>query len=385
MDKPVSHRKHILIALSGMTPAVVSETIYALIEKNDIPDIVIVVTTGRGLKAFQQLERYSGWKKLRKEAGEKIRIEKRIFQDEDGDNLDDIVSESDNKNFANFLLNILRGCTEEPDTKISFSIAGGRKTMSAIGALCMTMLGRKQDKLYHILVDPPFDQPMSPTFFFPEPGVKRTGADGKIYDSGCAKLHLSELPFVYTRYGWQETFQHLPPDFTNAVAMINAPPLIEINLTECILKMGKEHIIPELCTTARPKRKVFLLYILYHWQKFNKNESDISADQMECLYKIFYDYAPDHIKRLLKTLKKYPDYAEKSEISRCFSDLNNSLREIYGQSVQGTPLSFSASHGRYSIPDVLLKEYLKVSPELSGKEFDVILNVYKEKYNYNKE
>ncbi|MBO4631315.1 MAG: TIGR02584 family CRISPR-associated protein [Lentisphaeria bacterium] len=270
MEKPQSYRKHILIALSGMTPAVVSETVYALIEKNDPPDLIIVVTTGRGQEAFQQLEQYPGWEKLRRKNGKKIRIEKRIFQNEDGEALDDIVSEEDNKNFANTLLHILRGCTEEPDTKISFSIAGGRKTMSAIGALCMTMLGRKQDKLYHILVDPPFDQPMKPAFYFPEPGVKLTGANGRKYDSGKAKLHLSELPFVYTRYGWQETFQHLPPDFTSAVAMINAPPLIEVDLQNRSLKIGKEHIIPENCGT-RPRQMLLLLYILYHWKKYNKD------------------------------------------------------------------------------------------------------------------
>ena len=112
MEKPHLYRKHILIALNGMTPAVVSETVYALIEKNDPPDLIIVVTTGRGLTAFQQLEQYPGWEKLRRKNGRKIRIEKRVFQNEDGEDIDDIVSENDNRNFANTLLNILRGYTD---------------------------------------------------------------------------------------------------------------------------------------------------------------------------------------------------------------------------------------------------------------------------------
>ncbi len=151
-------RKHILLISVGMSPAVITETVYALNQVKDAPQEIVAITTVKGKEAI--MEQLFGedavWETMLNECklkGKVIFDEANIelIPDENKKHSKDIVSDSDNNELADKLLRILRGYTT-PDYRISFSIAGGRKSMSAVGALVMSLLGRKEDKMYHILV-----------------------------------------------------------------------------------------------------------------------------------------------------------------------------------------------------------------------------------------
>ena len=94
--------------------------------------------------------------------------------------------------------------------------------MSVLGALAMSLLGRENDKLYHILVNQPFDSPMlEPKFYFPMANTNHKSPDGTVHAAKNAKLSLCEIPFTRIRYLFQNEFSRLPGDFNSTVALAN--------------------------------------------------------------------------------------------------------------------------------------------------------------------
>lgn len=228
----------VLLASIGTSPAVLTETIWALahLEEPIIPDEVVVVTTGVGEKMLkEQLFESNGvsiWESLKKTlalegfdvedklsfgpVAESIRIPATASKTTD---LDDIVTTEDNFLLADFLIKEIRKYTEDSGVQLFTSIAGGRKTMSALMLSCMSLLGRDYDHVLHVLVNQPYDGRLEPTFFFPMPKVKHQTQEGEKYKSVDAKIELIDIPFVKTRGWYQEKFSKTPPSYT---ALVNA-------------------------------------------------------------------------------------------------------------------------------------------------------------------
>ena len=200
-------KKHVLVAMLGTSPAVLTETVYALHKRGDTPDEVRIVTTLKGKETLKKelLGEQKIWGKMQDDIGTKISLGDasfELFKDKDNNHINDITSSEDNELMADTLLEFLRGFTNTSDCRISFSIAGGRKTMSAIGTLIMSLVGRKDDQLFHILVNEPFDKKMNPPFYYPSSqeheynGIRKKGTE--------AKLQLAEIPYVRMRYWFDE-------------------------------------------------------------------------------------------------------------------------------------------------------------------------------------
>ena len=203
-----SARRKILIAGMGTSPAVLTETVWALAHQAEpvVPDEIAVITTRSGKDALERAVMSgapSVWKRLKAALRkEKIAIDGKlvfggasihVIPDEDGNEADDLRTGDDNLRAADFMLRQIRQYSESPDTAILCSIAGGRKTMSALLFSSMTLLGREDDKVYHVLLPPDFEQGAEPPFYFPEPGVTYTvKATGRKYkadrfrSSACA-------------------------------------------------------------------------------------------------------------------------------------------------------------------------------------------------------
>ncbi|MCZ7641236.1 MAG: CRISPR-associated ring nuclease Csm6 [Verrucomicrobia bacterium] len=186
----------VLLAVTGMSPAVLTETVWALAHEPEpvIPSRVIVLTTASGRDAlvarlFAPHPAFAGrspWDTLREAlAGEGHDLRGRLRFGTTPDDirvitavdpatgrsreLDDLRSPADNEAAANFLLEQVRTVVENPDTGLVASLAGGRKTMGALLYACLTLVGRETDRLTHVLVNEPFET--SRDFFFPgQPG-----------------------------------------------------------------------------------------------------------------------------------------------------------------------------------------------------------------------
>ena len=228
--------KKILLALCGKSPAIITETIYALHMENpdSIPDKIIVITTTEGQKCIEdELFRNNVWNDLI--ASLKISRRRSIFGSSSDsiriipsptgkDDASDIASSEGNMEASDFIMENLRQLTENPDTEVIFSIAGGRKTMSALGALAMSMLGRRHDRLCHVLVNHPFDNPsITPKFYYPAHNIRKYRLpDGQILKSSDASIVLCDIPFVRLRYLFQKQHMRLPGTFTDTVGLANA-------------------------------------------------------------------------------------------------------------------------------------------------------------------
>ena len=226
--------RRILIALCGLSPAVVTETVYALRNENPAwtPDELVVVTTRAGAELLKSELLDSGVFKMLKELLGRPDISFadtshhiRIIPSGDGESdSDDILSSADNDRMADFLVGVLRQYTEDPDTELMLSIAGGRKTMSAVAALAMSLLGRERDGMCHVLVPPPFDDPkLNPKFYFPtEPPIEHKTPDGAAACSSKAVISLCRVPFMRLRYLFDKQYLRLPGSFSGTVEMANA-------------------------------------------------------------------------------------------------------------------------------------------------------------------
>jgi CRISPR-associated protein (TIGR02584 family) len=227
-------RDTILLALSGLSPAVLSESVWALAHENPpiIPARVVVITTRRGSEAIRRDLLASGvWERLRATLLAPPRLLRfgsssasiRLLPAPMGvDDADDIATSTGSACAGDFILDTLRQFTENPDVRVVFSIAGGRKTMAVLGALAMTLLGRPADRLCHVLVNPPFDSPgLVPRFAFPDPTVAHYSLAGTVVPAGDARITLCDIPYVRVRQLFVEHLDVLPGTFTNLVDRAN--------------------------------------------------------------------------------------------------------------------------------------------------------------------
>ena len=235
-------KRKILIAGMGTSPAVLTNVVWALAhgEKPVVPDEIVVFITKNG-KTLLEKEIFDDgvWADILKSlAREGIDIEgKLIFgetsirsiPDARGNEIDDLRTGDDNLRAADFMLGELRKYTEDNGTELHVSIAGGRKTMSALLFSCMSLLGREQDKVYHVLLPPAIEGGVTPTFYYPKRGTTYTArVTGKKYKSKDLQCELFEVPFVRMRGWYHEKFKSIPPSYRTLITKVQtvAPPAV---------------------------------------------------------------------------------------------------------------------------------------------------------------
>lgn len=210
----------ILIAVTGMSPTVLIETVWALAFPGDrttaptLPARVIALTTTVGREAIaQQLFGTDViWERLRAAVlGPAYQTDPRLCFGTTGDcvkvftvrtagrpvELKDISSASESAAVADFITEELWGFVEKPEARIIASIPGGFKTMCALLFAGMSLLARKDDLISHVLVNTPYDTALTPQFFFPaQPEQELRDRDGTIWHARNAQLRLGFVPFV---------------------------------------------------------------------------------------------------------------------------------------------------------------------------------------------
>lgn len=214
--------KHILLCVAGMTPQIITETLYALTqERGERVDEIRVITTldgrdkimtgianGRGTPEESLLDPnvgqfYSFCRDFNIDANSIKFDEKSIalLRTPDGLTLADIREPEENEFAGNQICDIVRELTKDPDTHIHASAAGGRKTMSIYLTAAMQLFGRPapQDTLSHVLVNEEFET--NPDFYYPPP-VARTLVNkrtGKQLSTDDARIYLADIPFIRLR------------------------------------------------------------------------------------------------------------------------------------------------------------------------------------------
>ncbi|MCC6882632.1 MAG: TIGR02584 family CRISPR-associated protein [Verrucomicrobiales bacterium] len=223
-----------LLAVTGLTPAIVTETVWALAKEKPrtLPRRVIFITTQIGAGKIKErlfspqpvMGGQTVWEALRSavKSGDEelIAEEPRIIGQANPksglfDPLPDIRTPAENALAASFILEEVRRVTMNPDTPLIASIAGGRKTMGALLHAAVTLLGRETDRLTHVLVGAPYEN--LPGFYFPgQPGPALEDREGKAHAPAMADVQLADVPYVPLRNRFDD-LKEIPGSFDGLV------------------------------------------------------------------------------------------------------------------------------------------------------------------------
>ena len=235
--------RRVLLAVTGLTPQIVTETLYALAVAQAtpwIPTEIRLITTAVGAERarlslldpkegqFHALCRDYGLTGKIAFSPENIMV----IQDASGAPLADIRTPQDNTLAADALLAEVRTLCADDNCALHVSIAGGRKTMGFFLGYALSLFGRSQDRLSHVLVNEPFESLRE--FYYPpaEPRVLHTGA-GRPIHTADAQVLLAEIPFVRLRDGLpREALAHGAPfaSIVSAAQLAVDPPALRFDL-----------------------------------------------------------------------------------------------------------------------------------------------------------
>jgi len=145
----------------------------------------------------------------------------------DGAEMEDARSLDDHEALANFIMTEVRNRTASPDTSLHASLAGGRKTMTFYIGYAMSLFGRAQDTLSHVLVSKDYETLRG--FWFPtQAQAHRYVANhkGETLDASTAEVTLARIPFIRHR-------RNLPQVLLQSDSTVQFADLVElINLGE---------------------------------------------------------------------------------------------------------------------------------------------------------
>jgi len=236
--------KSILLAVVGLSPQVITETLFALHQQGKSVHAIHIVTTRQGKekinahllsptdgKYYQYLREYNidpstidfGFQNVH------------TITDSNGREIDDIADEEENEWLLKKCMELTFSFTRDSDTAVFFSIAGGRKTMSACLMLAAQFYGRPQDRIYHVLVSPEFES--NRDFYYPPPkstSIELKDKNGQPYtkETKYAKVTLVPIPFVSIRDKLSNDLLNEPKDpATLMLSLVREEPyLLTIDL-----------------------------------------------------------------------------------------------------------------------------------------------------------
>ncbi|MCE5333783.1 MAG: CRISPR-associated ring nuclease Csm6 [Desulfobacteraceae bacterium] len=336
------------MAVSGQTPAIVTETLWALEnQRSTRVDEIRVITTSSGRNIIQQ--------KLLGERGEFSRFvedygiaagriafsENNIYviRDAAGAELDDIRTGQDNLYAADQVFNLIREWCSRKGERLFCSAAGGRKTLGIYLTMALMMCGRPVDRLYHVLVTPQFETSV-PDFFYPPPGnrlyrivargqTENANADSMTISSEDALIELAEIPFLRLSLiapkisSIEKGFTESVVEMQRIMDYIQNPPWLLLHLDSCRIEIGDfEFSLP------RQLAAVYAFFLL----EFNGPEA---ADDLSQMFKKRHLIAQlerqiDRYKRAemevyaWEKMKDLDDFLER--ISPCISKINRAIR-----------------------------------------------------------
>lgn len=190
--------KNILICIAGLTPQIITESLYCLsVQKKIMIDEIVIVTTKKGKDVILGKDKDPKTPKVSlkneiKNLAKLYKIKPPIFDEsnnniivanEESLDLFDIRNDKQNKLFPNKLAKLLKEKTEDNKSVLHCVLSGGRKSMTAHFALVLSLFGREHDKLYHVLTKEKFEF----KDFYPKTKEERNA------------LEISEIPFIRLR------------------------------------------------------------------------------------------------------------------------------------------------------------------------------------------
>lgn len=242
MKHPHQYEKRILLAVSGMSPQILTETLYAIAvaekETPFIPTEIHLISTSEGARRaiLQLLNPKDGqFHQLCQDYGltgiEFSEQNVYAISDKNGDSLNDIKTPENNEDAADFITEIVSQLTRDENAALHVSIAGGRKTMGYYLGYALSLYGRVQDRLSHVLVSENYEGLRD--FFYPTRESNLIYKGENPLDTSKAKVMLAEIPFVRLRSGLPEHLLNGKAGFSESIALarsFDVTPQLTIDL-----------------------------------------------------------------------------------------------------------------------------------------------------------
>lgn len=288
---PTNYPRRILLAVTGLSPQIVTETLYALSVQHKpafVPTEIHLLTTTDGAKlAKTALLHPDGghfhtlvfdYPALKDCAFPAANIH--IITDADGNELADIRTPEQNAAAADAITALVARLTQDEQSALHVSIAGGRKTMGFYLGYAFSMFARPQDRLSHVLVSQPFES--HPDFFFPPKKPRRLSTrDGQHIDTRDAAITLAAIPFVRLRHGLPDNLISGAATFSETVSALQrsfAAPELLIDMRKGRITCGGAEIRmqPQLFAWyawhAKRRKLAKINENFIHWRNFKPDD-----------------------------------------------------------------------------------------------------------------
>lgn len=261
--EPVYPRRA-LVCVLGMSPQILTETLYGLATDMDpawIPTEIHVITTRPGAELASRLllGRPGGqFYKLLEHPLVRPHLPARGIQfdasahhlhviERDGRPLPDIDDPDDSTAAGNAIMNVVGPLVSDPRCQIHASIAGGRKTMGALLLSAISLLGRPQDKVSHVLVSSRFES--HPKFFFPpHRPVRLQLKDGSHASTSEAGVRLALVPLLRFSAGLRGKILDAGRSYEELVAQAEedlVPQPVFLSLAKRSIRVGRSEAVLE--------------------------------------------------------------------------------------------------------------------------------------------
>lgn len=309
--------RKVLVAIVGMSPQVVTETLWALRrERGFIPDEIRVILTraARDCVVHDLLDPLEGrFHAFCRDYGlvGRIRFDEScvtVVTDADGRELDDIRTPEESAAAADTIVRVIGNVCSDPNTIVHVSIAGGRKSMGFFAGYAMSLFARPRDSVSHVLVNDPFES--NRDFFYPPPEEKEiVDARGESISSREARVMLADIPIVRLRTGLPEDL--LTGDASFGLAVEEAQRTL-FPSTALVLRGDARGIVCDGVEVPLAPAQ----YAVLHWmaERAKRREAPVrprlfhAEEEFFPLYERLFPTRPGDIERARKAIRSDEDF-----------------------------------------------------------------------------
>lgn len=316
-DAPETAVRRLLIAIVGLSPQVVTETLWALrTERGFVPDEVRVILTrsARDCVVKSLLDPAEGrFHAFCRDYGlvGKIRFDEScvtVVADGEGRELDDIRTPEESAAAADTIVRVIGNACSDPNAFVHVSIAGGRKSMGFFAGYAMSLFAKPGDSVSHVLVNDPFES--NRDFFYPPPEEKEiVNARGESVSSSLARVMLADIPIVRLRAGLPEDL--LTGDASFGLAVEEAQRTL-FPSTALVLRGDARGIVCDGVEVPLAPAQ----YAVLHWmaERAKRREAPVrprlfhAEEEFFPLYERLFPTRPGDIERARKAIRSDEDF-----------------------------------------------------------------------------
>ncbi len=372
----MEEQKVVLISVVGMSPAVVTETIWALHTEEPafVPDEVKLFTTRKAWENASKalLSRENGrsiWDELQQKIGKEMILKKHIFEDLQGGELEDIVTDNDQELVADQLLKGVREYKnpQQEVCRVVASLAGGRKSMSALMYAVMSLAAEADDMITHVLADE--QASACRNFFFPEQECQQLTAkingQEQPFTAADVRLSLAAIPFVplaslvkNSDFDASGSFSRLVEKTSRVVAKVGpAQTQIRISKSQCKVFINDNALL----LTAD---QFVLMAIMAEYALTNNNDADVFIPDAKTAY--------DMLRRLKKEGKLPASVLHKIKYKELQYLNSKEWKKRNEKWTPNSPADVEKYH--YSYPDTHIKVKHNLKEKLERRGFHTVAN-----------